>query len=121
MTSCACWVQVGKKVQHKTLQKVTLCMKSRIHSADFIALYVFFRVSNSLLATYTHLPPEGIIYTMIFYKYIKKLSNPVFCHLEVEAFAFYAMFHYITLNIHFLRFNNGGTHRKLKISQLFLF
>ena len=51
---------------------------------------------------------------------LKKLSNPVFCHLEVEAFAFYAMFHYITLYIQFLCFNNGGTHRKLKISQLFL-
>ena len=39
--------------------------------------------------------------------------------MEVEAFAFYAMFHFITLNIQFLRLNNRGTHRKLKISQLF--
>ena len=28
-------------------------------------------------------------------------------YVKFKAFAFYAMFHYITLNIQFLRFDNG--------------
>ena len=65
--------------------------------------------------------PQGEFSTLCFSEStLKKLSNHVFCYLEVEAFVFYAMFNFIALNIQFLRFNNEGTHRKLKISQSFL-
>ena len=77
---------------------------------------------TSRLATNTPPPPRGNFLHYDFQKTtLKKLSNHVFCHLlEVDAFAFYAMFHFITLNIQFLSFNNGGIHRKLMISHSFL-